>query len=72
MADHCCGACGDPQVVLLATCHIAEFEDVVPGTPVGYVHCLDCKTDTPWHLSHRQNHLVCSNRADRKPPKEVL
>jgi predicted RNA-binding Zn-ribbon protein involved in translation (DUF1610 family) len=70
MAEHHCANCGNPDVVRLATCHIQEMDEVQPGDPVGFVHCPDCHHDTPWHLSHRQNHLICSNRADRKTKPE--
>lgn len=70
MAEHQCPACGNPDVAKLGSCHIAEFEDVKPGDAPGFVHCPDCHTNTPWHLSRGQNHLVCSNRADRKYSQE--
>lgn len=68
MAEHRCPVCGNENVVKLGTCHMDE--PPTRGEPVGFVHCPDCHTDTPWHLSHGQNHLVCSNRADRKYPTE--
>lgn len=70
MAEHHCEKCGNPDVVQLATCHMEPFEDVKPGSPVGFVHCPDCYHNTPWHLSRDQNHLVCSNRAGRKTKSE--
>lgn len=70
MPEHRCARCGNHEVIRLATCHASAIEQVMPGEPVGYVHCPDCHHDTPWHLSTGQNHLVCSNRGGRRNPRE--
>ena len=67
MAEHQCAACGNEDVIKLATCWPAG---AVEGTLIGIVHCPDCHHETPWHLSKGQRHLICSNRADRKTPPE--